>query len=769
MHRYSNSFARRGGRSTLLLALSLLFAQASFARAEEPVTIKEFSQFNDIASTGGNVTFLTKNRNLTGLSAEFARIYLSLYNSQRLSVKRVSALSARTIDQVFRDQRLFYGKVFPIEIDSMACDLNAHVCTRVRDASKSQQVDSLTQQVTGYAPSPGHWSLRPDAVLILPDVDIEPDIEWSSLNKPADHSIESIVIDDLGGCESFDETCKKLIAFYNPSLGERAFDSKYEGPITLPVLRVALKTNAASAGELLASISPNDSKDKPALQLITEERPGGSLTLLSVASGANSYKIYLQGLRPNLARTPDVTGINKATKGLSFSIGTLKLKGFVSGGAPSSEILPGQLLRPQDFNKYRADLMDEINFPLHSLPYGDEYQAPIGVGVFDSRVTAGHCALSRDTVKVTNINAASDGGAPAQCNRKTEAHEDVDHGTHVVGIIAARYINPSTGEIIPVGLNPYASVFAYETDYSGVPGVDFGRNLKKFVQSHLLRVVNMSFGYLLSAQNPDTKIIDPLEDPILGLRDSTLFVVAAGNAGADKSYICDIRPACFDMLNVISVAAIDRDLTSPSLLDSDGQANSNYGSRVHIAAIGKDVFSTLANGAFGELSGTSMAAPQVTAVASLLLAKFTWLRPIEIKNRLIYCSDRLRTLKTKLFGGRLNADCTLDAETGRLQLRTTPNVIQHGKVLPADIVFLETDGSDLKISIQNIRSLALDDPRTPTYTVFFNVRHDGQLARLTDLSFKDPHQIVRFMPDATGGDSIDVEVGQLLRYVSPIR
>ena len=84
-----------------------------------------------------------------------------------------------------------------------------------------------------------------------------------------------------------------------------------------------------------------------------------------------------------------------------------------------------------------------------------------------------------------------------------------------------------------------------------------------------------------------------------------LVVFAAGNENIQNGVPANYEP-------IIAVAAIDK---------NGKKANySNYGDFVDIAAPGSSVYSTLPNGKYGYLSGTSMACPHVSGVAALLVS-----------------------------------------------------------------------------------------------------------------------------------------------------
>jgi len=147
-----------------------------------------------------------------------------------------------------------------------------------------------------------------------------------------------------------------------------------------------------------------------------------------------------------------------------------------------------------------------------------------------------------------------------------------------------------------------------------------------------------------------------LEDVIRKANDAgILFVAASGNASTDNDR-SPHYPSSYNLPNVISVAALDRNDKLTSF--------SNYGVKsVHIAAPGKDILSTWLGDSYEEHSGTSMATPVVSGVAALILAKEPQLTIDELRRRLFDSVDKLESLQGKVAtGGRINAAKAVGAE-----------------------------------------------------------------------------------------------------------
>lgn len=131
-----------------------------------------------------------------------------------------------------------------------------------------------------------------------------------------------------------------------------------------------------------------------------------------------------------------------------------------------------------------------------------------------------------------------------------------------------------------------------------------------------------------------------------------LFVAAAGNNNRNTDAI-PFYPASFDLENILSVAATDR---------NDQRASfSNYGATsVDLGAPGVSILSTVRNGGYGTSNGTSMAAPHVAGAAVLVLAQRPEWDFAQVKSHLMATAEPIAALEgITATGGRLNLSTAL--------------------------------------------------------------------------------------------------------------
>lgn len=142
-----------------------------------------------------------------------------------------------------------------------------------------------------------------------------------------------------------------------------------------------------------------------------------------------------------------------------------------------------------------------------------------------------------------------------------------------------------------------------------------------------------------------------------------VFTAAAGNSSSNND-ASEAYPANYDQPNVISVAA----LTAQNGLASF----SSYGkSKVHIAAPGHNVLSTVPGNKYDVYSGTSMATPHVSGVIGLLLAKEGRMDLDTLRDRVVMTGVPVAGLRGKtLTSSRIDAHNLL---TDTRPVRNDPN------------------------------------------------------------------------------------------------
>lgn len=190
------------------------------------------------------------------------------------------------------------------------------------------------------------------------------------------------------------------------------------------------------------------------------------------------------------------------------------------------------------------------------------------------------------------------------------------HGTHCAGIIGATGLIDGGIQ----GLSPEVSIMPLRflgADGSGsleggIKAIDYA--IEKNVQ-----VISASWGASvpLSTAKPLVEAIERAE------KAGIIFVTAAANDGKNNDKT-DVYPANAGTPNMITVAASNSSDTKPSW--------SNYGkAKVHVAAPGDAIMSTVPGDKYSNMSGTSMATPLVAGLVAFLKAQDPTLTGAEIR------------------------------------------------------------------------------------------------------------------------------------------
>ena len=228
-------------------------------------------------------------------------------------------------------------------------------------------------------------------------------------------------------------------------------------------------------------------------------------------------------------------------------------------------------------------------------------------------------------------------------DNRSDPMDDNGHGTHCAGIVGAEGDNDEgiaginwNVEIMPL---KFMGRGGFGTTKDAIEAINYAIDRKR--NGVNVRVISASWGSTLYSK--------ALEDTIRAAgEEGILFVAAAGNSSTDNDRTKHY-PSNYELPNVISVAALDRNDSLASF--------SNFGLKtVHIAAPGKDILSTWLGDDYREASGTSMATPYVSGVAALILASEPKLSVEKLRERILKSVDKLDALNGKVqSGGRINA------------------------------------------------------------------------------------------------------------------
>jgi subtilisin family serine protease len=208
------------------------------------------------------------------------------------------------------------------------------------------------------------------------------------------------------------------------------------------------------------------------------------------------------------------------------------------------------------------------------------------------------------------------------------------HGTHVAGTIAATQ-NNNVG-IAGIAANARIMAIRAVPDDSDETDKDIVESFL-YAAKHGAKLINCSFG---KSHNEGGMIVNETIDHI-GKTYGALVLAAAGNdygrdIDTDKAF-----PASFESEYLLVVA---------STAKSGGLSwFSNIGLKsVDLAAPGSNIYSTVKNNKYANMSGTSMATPTTTGVAAEVLSHFPSLSPLELKKVLMESVTPVKNFKNKM-------------------------------------------------------------------------------------------------------------------------
>ena len=226
---------------------------------------------------------------------------------------------------------------------------------------------------------------------------------------------------------------------------------------------------------------------------------------------------------------------------------------------------------------------------------------------------------------------------------------DLDgHGTHVAGTAAAADVGQPV-----IGVAPTVRFMPLRIDLTA--GMNANRaDAINFASNH--SSAHPDRRYVINCSWRASGNLAAIRRAIANANANNIIVVfAAGNANnnIDKT---PQYPAVYP--GVVAVAAVN---------NQDQRASfSNYGRRIDVSAPGVDIFSTVPGG-YKYDSGTSMAAPHVSALAALLWSRNPKLTSTRVKGIIKSTADNIDVLNPSFVGqlgsGRVNAFAAMATAT----------------------------------------------------------------------------------------------------------
>jgi len=247
------------------------------------------------------------------------------------------------------------------------------------------------------------------------------------------------------------------------------------------------------------------------------------------------------------------------------------------------------LVAHPDYN-YKVKYLDVSNDPYFNLQWG--LQATPGISINDAWTISNR--YNNSTIKVGLFEDGVDMDHPDLIGRVFNGNKisnpyDLEHGTHVAGIIGAITNNNK-------GISGIANVNIYLLDAN-----NFEASISYAIDNNI-KVINASFYYIDSITRKPAPFNPCHYNALERYKIHGILICAAGNSNSNNDNN-PIYPACYDLPNVVCVGSINSNGARSSF--------SNYGQNsVHLFAPGEFILSTFSDYysySYSYMSGTSMA------------------------------------------------------------------------------------------------------------------------------------------------------------------
>lgn len=269
----------------------------------------------------------------------------------------------------------------------------------------------------------------------------------------------------------------------------------------------------------------------------------------------------------------------------------------------------------------------------------EKYEREIIIAILDTGIDYNHSDLRDRVLPGFNI-----------LNNKATALDDNGHGTNIAGIIAARTNNTVgiAGIVQNAKLMPIKVLDAA------------GKSDSFYVGQGIRYAVDNGANIIVIASGESVYTPFIAEAAEYAYNKGVLIVAATGNKSIEINY-----PAALP--NVIAVGAVDR---NDRYMDY-----SNFGQQIDVVAPAEGIYTTGLNNTYLVTSGTSVAAPQVAALAAVLMQKYPELSLKQLSDLIRFSSDDVDDFgwDMRTGFGRINFENALNMDLELLRDGYGPN------------------------------------------------------------------------------------------------
>jgi subtilisin family serine protease len=294
-------------------------------------------------------------------------------------------------------------------------------------------------------------------------------------------------------------------------------------------------------------------------------------------------------------------------------------------------------------------------------------------------------------------------------NNDNIPQDDFYHGTHIAGIVDS--VSKNTVTLMPLKFQNYQGL-----GYTGAAATAINYATKMKLRGHNIAAINLSWGGGTSSSLALYNAIKNASDA------GIVVVIAAGNNSSDNDLL-PRYPSSYKFNNTISVAGLNSNMTLAGY--------SNYGKNsVEIGAIGT-AYSTLPGNNYGTISGTSMAAPNVSAAVAMLKNVNVNYGANQIKWAILSTAKMVAGLVDRVTYGYLDIQGAMG-----LNMVPKPDIIPIQPPQPIVVPIVESHAHVVSVNKHYVKTQTQDGAGRLTIKINNRVRYESDVSGYSSVAIK---------------------------------